>query len=62
MNAKVFKAVRVMSYIAGAGVLGIGVLLMFTSQTTDEQTVSTLVAIFGLLLVWFIAWTGRKQS
>lgn len=61
MQENIVKVARILSYIAAGGILGVGVILMFSSQATDEQTLSTLIAIFGLLLVWFIAWTGRRE-
>lgn len=54
------KFIRVVSYIFGAAIMLLGVVLVVASKTADEQSAGTLTAIFGLMLVWFVAWLGRE--
>lgn len=54
------KFIRISGYVFSLAIILLGVILVVASKTADEQTAGTLTAIFGLLLVWFMAWLSRK--
>lgn len=59
MYIDIFKVLRVFLYLLGTLAIAVGLFLFVLSKTPQEQLVGITTAQFGLLFIWFIAWTGR---
>lgn len=46
--------------MAALVICGFGVFKFATAQNINQQIASTLVAMFGLQLGWFLMWVSRK--
>ena len=53
------KLMRVAGFFVAGVIILLGVVVVFASKTADEQSSGTLMALFGLMLTWFIIWLGR---
>jgi len=49
-----------LGYVLGVLILILGVASYIFLATAQQQTTGVLLAIFGLNLVWFIAWLKRR--
>lgn len=54
------KILKIASLVAGVIILAFGVIRFIFGTNLQLQSASALVAIFGLQLIWFILWLGRK--
>lgn len=55
------KVASIIAYILGASAGALGLVMVGLSRTAEEQSAGALMAIFGLLLTWFVAWLGRGK-
>jgi multisubunit Na+/H+ antiporter MnhG subunit len=59
MYINIGKILRRLSIVVGILVLVLGVIIFALSKTATEQSSGTLLALFGLMLLWFIIWLQR---
>lgn len=60
MYINVSKILRILSMLSGVVIIGFGVFKFVVAANINQQIASTLVALFGLHLVWFLLWAARK--
>jgi ABC-type nickel/cobalt efflux system permease component RcnA len=59
MYINIGKILRRLSIVVGILVLVLGVIIFALSKTATEQSSGTLLALFGLMLLWFTIWLQR---
>lgn len=61
MYLDIKKYGRVVGRLVAIIILILGVVTFSLSLTTQDQISGTLVALFGLQLLWFITWLARGK-
>lgn len=61
MYISIFKIIRLPGIILGILPIGFGVYKFIVAPNINQQIAATLVAIFGLQLVWFILWSTKGK-
>lgn len=56
------KIVRIPILLVGLVIVGFGVYKFITAANINQQIASTLVAIFGIQLSWFLIWLTRGEK
>jgi hypothetical protein len=62
MYINIGKIIRIPVILTGLVIIGFGVYKFITAVNINQQIASTLVAIFGVQLMWFVLWftQGKK--
>lgn len=61
MYIDIAKIIKVPVILIGLVVVGFGIYKFVTALNINQQIASTLVAIFGLQLTWFMLWMIRRK-
>lgn len=61
MYIDIIKILKVPVVLVGLVIVGFGVYKFITALNINQQTASTLVAMFGLQLMWFMLWVMKKK-
>ncbi len=61
MYIDIGKILKLPVIIIGLVIIGFGVYKFITALSINQQIASTLVAMFGLQLMWFMLWFMRKK-
>ncbi len=62
MYINVGKIIRIPVILTGLVIVGFGVYKFITAVNINQQIASTLVAIFGVQLMWFILWLTQGKK
>lgn len=61
MYINIGKIIKVPVILVGLVIVGFGVYKFITALSINQQIASTLVALFGVQIMWFVLWaTGGK--
>lgn len=60
MYVDIAKILKIPVILIGLVIVGFGVYKFITALSINQQIASTLVAIFGLQLMWFMLWIMKK--
>lgn len=55
------KLLRVPAVLIGLVIVGFGVYKFITALNINQQIASTLVAIFGVQIMWFLLWATKRK-
>lgn len=61
MYVDIVKILKVPVVLVGLVIVGFGVYKFITALNINQQIASTLVAMFGLQLMWFMLWVMKKK-
>lgn len=56
------KIIKVPVMLVGLVIVGFGVYKFITAVNINQQIASTLVAIFGIQLMWFLLWATQEKK
>lgn len=56
------KIAKVPILLIGFAIVGIGVYKFITAININQQIASTLVALFGVQLMWFLVWVTKGKK
>lgn len=54
------KIIKLPVLLVGLVIVGFGVYKFITAININQQIASTLVAIFGIQLMWFLLWVTKE--
>lgn len=61
MYIDIGKILKLPIILVGLVIVSFGVYKFITALSINQQIASTLVAMFGLQLMWFMLWFMRKK-